>query len=159
MIVFNKLYCQLNENTNFNTEIRQVFGVGSNNNLYKKFGLARNSHTGVIKIVDENLEFDIEYYILRERFVSFPLKQEIKDNIRKKIIKRIYEGYRHQKGLPVRGQRTHSNCKTVKKTYNKNIVLSTGFKTANLFRKRPVKQTGKKKILLKPEKGKIRKKK
>jgi len=145
MIVFNKLYCQLNEQVNFNTEIRQIFGIGANNNLYKKFGLARNAHTGIIKIATETLEFDIEYYILRKRFVSFPLKQEIKDNIRKKILKRIYEGYRHQKGLPVRGQRTHSNSKTVKKTFNKNIVLSTGFKTADLTKKRPQKVIVKKK--------------
>jgi hypothetical protein len=85
MINLNKLYCQLNENFNFNSEIRQIFGIGLKNNLYKKFGLALNAHTGVIKIIEEKLDFDIEYYILQEKFVSFPLRQEIKDNIRKKL--------------------------------------------------------------------------
>lgn len=153
MINLNKLYCQLNENLNFNNEIRQVFGIGLKNNLYKKFGLSLNAHTGVIKIIEENLDFDIEYYVLKEFFVSFPLKQEIKDNIRKKIIKKIYQGYRHHVGLPVRGQRTHANSKTVKKTYNKNLVLSVGYKTANLYKKKKAKQ------VKKPQKKKITKKK
>lgn len=143
MINLNKLYCQLNENFNFNNEIRQIFGIGSNNNLYKKFGLASNAHTGVIKIIEEKLDFDIEYYILQERLVSFPLKQEIKDNIRKKMIKRIYKGHRHTFGLPLRGQRTHSNSKTVKKGFNKNIVLTSGFKN-NLSKKKLLKKPLKK---------------
>ena len=136
MIVFNKLYCQLDEKLNFDSQIQQIFGVGTHNNLYKKFGLSKNAHSGVIKIISLNLEFDIEYYILKKKTVSFPLKQEIKDNIRKKIIKRIYQGMRHNLGLPVHGQRTHSNCKTVKKTFNKNIVITSGFKNKNLLKKK-----------------------
>ena len=102
-------------------------------------------------------EFDIEYYILKSMNVSFPLKQEVKDNIRKKIIKKIYQGYRHQTGLPVHGQRTHSNSKTVKKTYSSNLLLSTGFKKDNLLRKKktkPIKVNTAKKI----PKGKKKKK-
>ena len=144
MIYFNKLFCQLDDGLNFDSQLRQIFGIGINNNIYKKFGLAKNAHAGILKIIDDSLEFDIEYYILKERFVSFPLRQEIKDNIRKKIIKRIYQGYRHNHGLPVRGQRTHSNCKTLKKTHNKNIVLTTGFKNKNLFKKKNLKVIKKK---------------
>ena len=157
MIYFNKLFCQLDEHLNFDSQIRQIFGVGVNNNIYKKFGLTKNAHVGVIKIIDETLEYDIEYYILKQRFVSFPLRQEIKDNIRKKIVKRIYEGYRHQVGLPLRGQRTHSNSKTVKKNYNKNIVLSTGFKSKDLYKKKLQKAVKKKQN--KPLAKKVKKKK
>lgn len=32
---------------------------------------------------------------------------------------RLYRGMRHKYGLPVRGQRTHTNAKTVKKIYKK----------------------------------------
>jgi small subunit ribosomal protein S13 len=141
MIAFDKLYCQLNEELSFDSQIQQIFGIGTNNNLYKKFGLHKTAHAGVLKIVSLNLEFDIEYYILKKKNVSFPLKQELKDNIRKKIIKKIYQGYRHQSGLPVHGQRTHSNSKTVKKTHNSNLTFSTGFKTENLLKKKKMKPT------------------
>lgn len=154
MIVFNKLYCQINENLNFDSQMQQIFGIGTNNNLYKKFGLSKNAHSGILKIINLNLEFDIEYYILKRKLVSFPLKQEIKDNIRKKIIKKIYQGLRHHLGLPVHGQRTHSNCKTIKKTFNKNIILTTGFKGPNMFKKKQ-KKTIKK---LKNKKIRVKKK-
>lgn len=154
MIVFNKLYCQINENLNFDSQMQQIFGIGTHNNLYKKFGLSKNAHSGILKIIHLNLEFDIEYYILKRKLVSFPLKQEIKDNIRKKIIKKIYQGLRHHLGLPVHGQRTHSNCKTIKKTFNKNITLTTGFKGPNMFKKKQ-KKTIKK---LKNKKIRVKKK-
>lgn len=155
MIVFNKLYCQLNENLNFDSQMQQIFGIGTHNNLYKKFGLSKNAHSGVLKIIDLNLEFDIEYYILKRKLVSFPLKQEIKDNIRKKIIKKIYQGLRHHLGLPVRGQRTHSNCKTIKKTYNKNknLLMTSNFKGPNMLKKKQ------KKVVKKLKNKKIKAKK
>lgn len=156
MIVFNKLYCQLNENLNFDAQMQQIFGIGTHNKLYRKFGLSKNAHAGILKIVCLNLEFDIEYYILKRKLVSFPLKQEIKDNIRKKIIKKIYQGLRHHLGLPVHGQRTHSNCKTIKKTFNKNILLKTGFKSPNLLKKK-LKKVLKKKVE-KKSKLKVKKK-
>ena len=157
MIALDKLYCQLDEELNFNSQIQQIFGIGTNNTIYKKFGLHQNAHVSVLKTISINLEFDIEYYILKSMNVSFPLKQEVKDNIRKKIIKKIYQGYRHQSGLPVHGQRTHSNSKTVKKTYSSNLLLSTGFKKDNLLRKKktkPIKVNTAKKI----PKGKKKKK-
>ena len=154
MIAFEKLYCQLNDELNFDSQVQQIFGIGTYNNLYKKFGLSKEAHSGIIRIIDINLEFDIEYYILKNKKVSFPLKQEIKDNIRKKIIKKIYQGIRHQSGLPVHGQRTHSNSKTVKKTFNSNVVLSTGFKNENLLKKKKLKvlKKPKKKIVVKKKK-------
>jgi small subunit ribosomal protein S13 len=154
MIILEKLYCQIDEELNFDSQIQQIFGIGTHNNLYKKFGLSKQSHSGILKIINISTDFDIEYYILKNRKVSFPLKQEVKDNIRKKIIKKIYQGIRHETGLPVHGQRTHSNSKTVKKTYNSGIVLSTGFKKSNLIKKK-----GKKIIKKKLEKKKIEKKK
>ncbi len=152
MIILDKLYCQLNEELNFNSEIKQIFGIGTHNKLYQKFGFSHQAHCGIIKIVENDLEFDIEYYILKNRNVSFPLRQEIKDNIRKKLIKRTYQGLRHAAGLPVHGQRTHSNSKTCKKTHNTNIVLSTGFKQANLLKKKekkPLKKKQSKKLVSK----------
>ncbi|MDD5216902.1 MAG: 30S ribosomal protein S13 [Candidatus Omnitrophica bacterium] len=46
--------------------------------------------------------------------VEGDLRREIQQNIRRYIDIRSYRGSRHLKGLPVRGQRTHTNSRTRK---------------------------------------------
>lgn len=42
------------------------------------------------------------------------LRGEIKNNIKNLTLMGCYRGIRHKKGLPVRGQRTKTNCRTRK---------------------------------------------
>lgn len=42
------------------------------------------------------------------------LRREVAQNIRRLISINSYRGLRHRKGLPVRGQRTHTNARTRK---------------------------------------------
>lgn len=42
------------------------------------------------------------------------LRREIQGDIRRKIEIGSYQGIRHRRGLPVRGQRTHTNARTRK---------------------------------------------
>jgi len=42
------------------------------------------------------------------------LRREIQADIRRKVEIGCYEGIRHRRGLPVRGQRTHTNARTRK---------------------------------------------
>ena len=44
--------------------------------------------------------------------VEGDLRREIAADIRRKVEIGCYQGLRHRKGLPVRGQRTHTNAKT-----------------------------------------------
>jgi len=44
-IVFNKLFCSLKERNIFRTQIKKIFGIGSKNIIYRKFGLTRNART------------------------------------------------------------------------------------------------------------------
>lgn len=46
--------------------------------------------------------------------VEGSLKRKIASDIRRLTVARCYRGTRHQKKLPVRGQRTHSNARTRK---------------------------------------------
>lgn len=46
--------------------------------------------------------------------VEGDVRREIQQNIRRLIDIRSYRGQRHVKGLPVRGQRTHTNARTRK---------------------------------------------
>lgn len=52
--------------------------------------------------------------IEKKHRVEGDLRREVNLNIKKKKDLRCYEGLRHIKGLPVRGQRTHSNARTRK---------------------------------------------
>jgi small subunit ribosomal protein S13 len=42
------------------------------------------------------------------------LRREVQADIRRKVEIGSYEGIRHRRGLPVRGQRTHTNARTRK---------------------------------------------
>ena len=52
--------------------------------------------------IDENLK------------VEGDLRREVAADIRRKVEIGCYQGLRHRKGLPVRGQRTHTNARTRK---------------------------------------------
>jgi small subunit ribosomal protein S13 len=43
--------------------------------------------------------------------VEGDLRREVQQNIRRKIEIGSYQGIRHRRGLPVRGQRTHTNAR------------------------------------------------
>ena len=53
-------------------------------------------------------------YIDREIVVEGDLRREIAMNIKRLMDLGCYRGLRHRKGLPVRGQRTHTNARTRK---------------------------------------------
>jgi small subunit ribosomal protein S13 len=46
--------------------------------------------------------------------VEGDLRREVQQNIKRKIEIGSYQGIRHRRGLPVRGQRTHTNARTRK---------------------------------------------
>ncbi len=46
--------------------------------------------------------------------VEGDLRREVSQNIKRKIEIGSYQGLRHRRGLPVRGQRTHTNARTRK---------------------------------------------
>lgn len=53
--------------------------------------------------------------IIQTSFVTEgDLRREINQNIRRHMDMGTYRGYRHRKGLPVRGQRTRTNARTRK---------------------------------------------
>jgi len=46
--------------------------------------------------------------------VEGDLRREVNQNIKRKMEIGCYQGLRHRRGLPVRGQRTHTNARTRK---------------------------------------------
>ena len=46
--------------------------------------------------------------------VEGDLRRDVQQNIKRKMEIGCYQGLRHRRGLPVRGQRTHTNARTRK---------------------------------------------
>ena len=66
---------------------------------------------------DELTEADIQKIrrvIDEEHTVEGDLRREVQMNIKRLMDLGCYRGLRHRKGLPVHGQRTHTNARTLK---------------------------------------------
>ena len=64
-------------------------------------------------LTDEEIN-KIRAYIDQNLKVEGDLKREVQQDIKRKMEIGSYQGLRHRKGLPVRGQRTHTNARTRK---------------------------------------------
>ena len=86
-------------------------------------GLARSHETlaatGIspdtrVKDLQEAELAQLREYIEANYKIEGDLRREIAGDIRRKVEIQSYQGIRHRKGLPVRGQRTHTNARTRK---------------------------------------------
>ena len=90
-----------------------IYGIGRSqaNNILKAAGV--NLDTKVRELNDD--ETNKIRKIIEEQFrVEGDLRKEISMNIKRHIEMGSYRGLRHRRGLPVRGQRTHTNARTRK---------------------------------------------
>ena len=89
------------------------------------FGIGRSSARRILNraAVDQNRRVRewtedetarVREVIDREQRVEGDLRREITMNIKRLMDIGSYRGIRHRKGLPVRGQRTHTNARTRK---------------------------------------------
>ena len=89
-----------------------IYGIGRY--LAKEIcALAHIDENVKVKDLTES-DLDTLRKIIEEYKVEGALRREVSMNIKKKKDIKCYEGLRHIKGLPVRGQRTHSNARTRK---------------------------------------------
>lgn len=90
-----------------------VFGIGKTvaDNICSALKIP--SEKKVKDLTDQEL-VEIRSYIEKNVQVEGDLRREITLNIKKKKDIRCYQGLRHIKRLPVRGQNTHSNARTRK---------------------------------------------
>jgi len=90
-----------------------IYGIGRNNSQkilqmagvdfdIKSDQLSEDEVTKIRKVIDESYN------------VEGDLRREISMNIKRLMDMGCYRGLRHRKGLPARGQRTHTNARTRK---------------------------------------------
>ncbi len=93
--------------------LRYIYGIGPALavDICKKVGIPEAKR--VNQLSDEEV-LKIRECIDREFRVEGDLRREIALNIKRLMDMGAYRGLRHRKGLPVRGQRTHTNARTRK---------------------------------------------
>ncbi len=90
-----------------------IYGIGrarSNSILYR----ASVDPNKKVSDLSEDEVSRIRQIIEDEGAVEGDLRKEISLNIKRLIEMGAYRGLRHRRGLPVRGQRTHTNARTRK---------------------------------------------
>ena len=90
-----------------------IFGVGRTTaqTVCEAVGIDRN--TRVRDLTDEEVT-RLRNWIDANVKVEGDLRRDIQQDIKRKMEIGCYQGLRHRRGLPVRGQRTHTNARTRK---------------------------------------------
>jgi small subunit ribosomal protein S13 len=90
-----------------------IFGVGltTAQKILRETGI--NPDTRVRNLTEEEV-VRLREFIDRQLKVEGDLRREVGQNIKRLMEIGCYRGLRHRKGLPVRGQRTHTNARTRK---------------------------------------------
>ena len=102
----------LPRNKKMNIALRAIYGVGPKvaADVLTKVGISADKSSN--EITEEEVQ-QIRA-ALDEYTVEGDLRREIALNIKRLKDLGCYRGIRHRKGLPVRGQRTHTNARTRK---------------------------------------------
>jgi small subunit ribosomal protein S13 len=90
-----------------------IYGIGSTTAKQICEATEINSSTRVRDLTDEEVN-KIRGYIDASLKVEGDLRRDVDQDIRRKMEIGCYQGLRHRRGLPVRGQRTHTNARTRK---------------------------------------------
>ncbi len=90
-----------------------IYGIGlaTAQRLCDELELDRN--TKVSSLTEDEVN-RIRHYVDENLTIEGDLRRDVQNDIKRKIEIGCLQGVRHRKGLPVRGQRTHTNARTRK---------------------------------------------
>ncbi|MFL5239389.1 MAG: 30S ribosomal protein S13 [Rhizomicrobium sp.] len=93
--------------------LRYIHGIGASKakEICDKIGIEENRRVG--DLTDAEV-IQIREAIDRDYLVEGDLRRDVAMNIKRLMDLGCYRGLRHRRGLPVRGQRTHTNARTRK---------------------------------------------
>ena len=96
-----------------NISLTYIFGVGRSTaeKILDDLGIKKNTKA---KDLTEEEVVKIRDYLESNIKIEGDLRREVSQNIKRLIEINSYRGIMHRRGLPVRGQRTHTNARTRK---------------------------------------------
>jgi small subunit ribosomal protein S13 len=103
----------LPRNKRMEIALTYIYGIGKTlaQEILQKADVALDKRTDTL---DENEIRRIRDILEAEYKVEGDLRREVSMNIKRLMDLGCYRGLRHRRGLPVRGQRTHTNARTRK---------------------------------------------
>lgn len=90
-----------------------IYGVGRTRSQEALVATGISPDIRVKDLTDEQL-VALRDYLEGNFKLEGDLRREVQADIRRKVEIGCYQGIRHRRGLPVRGQRTHTNARTRK---------------------------------------------
>ena len=90
-----------------------IYGVGRTSATQICDATGIDGSTRVRDLTDTEVN-KLRSYIEENLKVEGDLRRDVSQNIKRKMEIGCYQGLRHRRGLPVRGQRTHTNARTRK---------------------------------------------
>ena len=101
--------------------VQYIYGIGIPS-ARKIFRDARIDPNKRVKSWTDEETARVREIIEREYKVEGDLRREVAMNVKRLMDVGCYRGIRHRKGLPVRGQRTHTNART-RKGKSKGVMV------------------------------------
>jgi small subunit ribosomal protein S13 len=99
------------DNLRLEYSLRHIYGIGPTT-AHKIANRAAIEGNPRIRELNDSELTRIREIVEKEHRVEGDLRREVNSNIRRLIDIGSYRGLRHQRGLPVRGQRTRTNART-----------------------------------------------
>jgi small subunit ribosomal protein S13 len=93
--------------------LRYIYGIGQTRARAIVTGTELDGGRKIRDLTDEEV-VRIRDFIDRNYKVEGDLRRDVAQDIKRKIEIGSYQGIRHRRSLPVRGQRTHTNARTRK---------------------------------------------
>ena len=93
--------------------LQYIYGIGTTRANQIVAGAGVEASTKVRDLAEDEV-LKIRAYIDQNYKVEGDLRREVAQDIKRKIEIGCYQGIRHRRSLPVRGQRTHTNARTRK---------------------------------------------
>ena len=90
-----------------------IYGIGLSTSEQICADLGLDESTRVRDLTEEEVN-RLRAHIEDNFKVEGDLRRDVSQNIKRKMEIGCYQGLRHRRGLPVRGQRTHTNARTRK---------------------------------------------
>jgi small subunit ribosomal protein S13 len=90
-----------------------IYGIGRTRSLQTLAETGIDPNLRVRELSDDDL-VRLRDWIEANYRIEGDLRREVQADIRRKVEIGCYQGIRHRRGLPVRGQRTHTNARSRK---------------------------------------------
>jgi small subunit ribosomal protein S13 len=111
------------DNTTLLLALSQIYGIGKNSGLKTCKNLGFSTQLPITLLNEVHIQ-EIQRWMENNKLTELELRKKVDGTLKNLQTIHCYRGMRHRLGLPVRGQRTHSNAKTQKKRAFTRVNLS-----------------------------------